>query len=141
MKRTQQEKRAGRAHGRGARSMSTEVEVERLGRRFEMFRRNHEPGTRIPDALRAAALAVLERGASSGDLFRTCRVTSVQLSQWRQRLGRGTQVGAAEKPVASVFNVVDEAAARDAGLGREPQALELELRLGRWAVRISQVNG
>ncbi len=73
MKRTQQEKRVGRAHGRGARSTSTEVEVERLGRRFEMFRRNHEPGTRIPDALRAAALAALERGASSGDLFRTWR--------------------------------------------------------------------
>jgi hypothetical protein len=40
-----------------------------------------------------------------------------------------------------VFNVVDEATARDAGLGCEPQALEVELRLGRWAVRISQVNG
>jgi len=141
MKRTQQEKRAGRAHGRGGRSTSTEVEIERLGRRFEMFRRDHEPGTRIPGALRAAVLAALERGAFSGDLFRTCRVTSVQLSQWRQRLGRGTRVGAVEKPITSVFDVVDEATARDAGLGREPQAPELELRLGRWAVRISQVNG
>jgi len=79
-----------RSHGiRAARSTNTEVGVEPLGRRFEMFRRSHEPGTRTPDTLRAAALARLVRGASSGNLFRTCRETSAQLSQWR-RIGRGT---------------------------------------------------
>jgi hypothetical protein len=54
---------------------------------------------------------------------------------------RGAPVTAAGRPAAHVFNVVDEAAERDAGLGCEPEAPELELRLGRWAVRISQVNG
>ena len=141
MKRTQQEKRVGRPHGRSGSGASTEVEVRRLGRRFEMFRRSHERGTRIPDALRAAALATLEHGASTGDLLRACRVSSDQLRQWRRHLRRGPQVGTAGKPVAHVFNVVDEAPGRDAGVGCEPEAPELELRLGRWAVRISQVIG
>jgi transposase-like protein len=141
MKRTRQEKRVGRPHGRSGSGASTEVQVERLGRRFRMFRRSHEPGTRIPDALRAAALAALDRGASTGDLYRVCRVTSDQVRQWRRHLRRGPQVGTGGKPAAHVFNVVDEAPERDAGLGCEPEAPELELRLGRWAVRISQVNG
>jgi transposase-like protein len=141
MKRTRQEKRVGRPHGRSGSGASTEVELERLGRRFEMFRHSHEPGTRISDALRAGALAALDRGASTGDLLRVCRVTSVQLKQWRKQLRRGTRVAAAGKPAAHVFNVVDEATEHDAGLGCEPEAPELELRLGRWAVRISQVSG
>jgi transposase-like protein len=106
-----------------------------------MFRRSHERGTRIPDALRAAALATLEHGASTGDLLRVCRVTSDQLRQWRRHLRRAPLAGTADKPVAHVFNVVDESPGRDAGLGGEPEAPELELRFGRWAVRISQVNG
>jgi len=141
MKRTRQAKRVDRPHGRSGSGASTEVEVERVGRRFEVFRRSHEPGTRIPDALRAAALAALDRGASTGDLFRACRVTSVQLRQWREHARRDPQVAAADRPVAHVFNVVDEAPEHDAGLGGESGASELELRLGRWAVRISQVNG
>jgi transposase-like protein len=141
MKRTRKEKRVRRPHGRRGGGASAEAEVERLGRRFEVFRRSHEPGSRIPDALRAAALAALDRGAATADLYRVCRVTSVQLRQWRQHVRRGAQVGAAGQPVAHVFNVVDGAAEHDAGGGREPGAPELELRLGRWAVRISQVNG
>jgi transposase-like protein len=74
-------------------------------------------------------------------LYRACRVTAAQLKQWRQHLRRGAEVATADKPVAQVFNVVDEATEHDAGLGGEPEASELELRLGRWAVRISQVNG
>lgn len=140
MKRTRQEKRVGRPHGRRGGGASAEVEVERLGRRFEVFRRSHEPGSRIPDALRAAALAALDRGASTGDLYRACRVTSVQLRQWRQHVRRGAQVAAAGGPVAHVFNVIDETTEHEAGGGCEPEAPELELRVDRWAVRISQVN-
>jgi transposase-like protein len=140
MKRTRQEKRVGRPHGRRGGGTSAEVEVERLGRRFEVFRRSHEPGSRIPDALRAAALAALDRGASTGDLYRACRVTSVQLRQWRQHVRRGAQVAAAGGSVAHVFNVIDETTEHEAGGGCEPEAPELELRVGRWAVRISQVN-
>jgi transposase-like protein len=141
MKRTRQEKRVRRPHGRRGGGASVEVEVERLGRRFEVFRRSREPGSRIPDALRAAALAALDRGASTGDLYRACRVTAVQLRQWRQQVRRGVQVAAAGRPAAQVLHVVDEATEHDARLGCEPEAPALELRLGRWAVRISQVNG
>jgi hypothetical protein len=141
MKQVRQEKHVGRPQGRSWGRASMAVEVKRLGKRFEVFRRSHERGTRIPDALRAAALAALDRGASTGGLLRACRVSSVQLRQWRQQLRRGALAGAAGKPVAHVFNVVDEAPEHDAGLGCEPGAPELELRLGRWAVRISQVNG
>jgi len=141
MKRTRKEKRVGRRRGRRGGGASAEVEVERLGRRFEAFRRSREPGTRIPDALRAAALAALERGASTADLYRVCRVSSAQLRQWQQHVRRGAPVAAASPPVAHVFNVVDGPAEHDAGSDCEPGAAELELRLGRWAVRISQVNG
>ena len=141
MKRTRKDKRLRLPRGRRGGGASAEVEVERLRRRFEAFRRSHEPGTRIPDALRAAALAALERGASTGDLFRVCRVTSAQLRQWRQHVRRRAPVAAASPPVAHVFNVVDGPAEHDGGGGCEPGAAELELRLGRWAVRISQVNG
>jgi transposase-like protein len=141
MKRTRQEKRVGRPHGRIGSGASMDVAVKRLGRRFEIFRRSHEPGTRIPGELRAAALATLERGASTGDVLRACRITSVQLRLWRQQLRRGTQVGGVGKPVAQVFDVVDEAEERAAGLGSEPLGPELELRLGSWAVRISQIKG
>ena len=140
MKRTRQQKRVERPHGRSGGGASAAA-VERLGQRFEVFRRSHEPGTRIPHALRAAALAALDRGVSTGDLRRACGVTSVQLRQWREHVRRGPQVAAADRPVAHVFNVVDEAPEDDAGLGGESGGSELELRLGRWAVRISQVNG
>jgi len=141
MKRTRKEKRVGRPRGRRGGGASAQVEVERLGRRFEAFRRSHGPGSRIPDALRAAALAALQRGASTADLYRVCRVTSAQLRQWRGRVRRRAPVAAARPPVAHVFNVVDGPAEHDAGSDREPGAAELELRLGRWAVRISQVIG
>lgn len=141
MKQTRQEKQAGRPQGRSEGGARMALEVERLGQRFEMFRRRHEPGTRIPDALRAAALAALDRGASAGDLRRACRVTSVQLRQWRQHLRRAVQAGAAGNPVARVFDVVDKAPEHGAGPGCELGGPELELRVGRWAVRISQVKG
>lgn len=141
MKRTRQEEREERRHGRSGSGASTEVEVERLGRRFEVFRRHREAGTRIPDALRAAAVAALDRGATTGDLFRACRVTSVQLRRWRQQVRREAQVADAGKPVAHVLNVVNEVPEDETGLGGGPGASELELRFGRWAVRISQVNG
>ena len=103
MKKTQKEKRGGRPHGLCRGGAGVEIEVERLRQRFELFRRSHEPGSRIPDALRAAALAGLDRGASEGDLRRVCQATSVQLRQWREQLKRGAQVGAVGEQVARVF--------------------------------------
>lgn len=141
MKKAQDEKRCGRRQACGGVGASVERELERLRRRFEVFRRTHGPRSRIPDALRAAALAVEDQGASEGDLRRACEATSVQLRQWRARLGRGAAVGAAGEPVARVFDVVDQPAALDSGPNSEPSAPELELRLGGWAVRIRQLDG
>lgn len=141
MKKTQDKKREGRRQGRSGVGASVELELERLDRRFEQFRRSHEPGSRIPDALRAAALDAQDRGASEGDLRRACEATSKQLEQWRAQQRRGATVGAAAEPVARVFDVVDEPAEREAGSGSGSRAPELELRLGGWAVRISQLDG
>jgi transposase-like protein len=142
MNKSQQQKRGERRHGPGRGGAGVEIELERLRRRFEAFRRGHEPGTRIPDALRAAALAAADRGASEADLRRACQSTSVQLRQWRQWLRRGAQVDdPADQQVARVFEVVDEppASEPEIGPGCDPRIAELELRLGRWAVRISQL--
>lgn len=142
MSKSQRKKRGGRPDGRGGRSASVAIELERLRRRFELFRRGHEPGSRIPDDLRAAALAALDRGASEGDLRRACQATSGQLRQWGAQLRRGgVKEAASAEPVARVFDVVDDQAVLESTLSGEPSSPELELRLGGWAVRISQLGG
>lgn len=141
MKKNERNKRGGRRPGCGGGGASVEVEVERLGQRFEMFRRSYEPGTRVPDELRAAALSALDRGASEGDLRRSCQVTTAQLRLWREQLRRRAQVGGPAEPDARVFEVVDEPPELDTRPGSDARTPELELRLGRWAVRISQLGG
>jgi len=142
MKKAQDEKRGGRRQGRGGVGASVERELERLRRRFEVFRRTHGPGSRIPDGLRAAALAALDRGASEGDLRRACQATSGQLRQWGAQLRRGGEKEAASaEAVARVFDVVDDQAVLESTPSGEPSSPELELRLGGWAVRISQLGG
>ncbi len=142
MKRPQDKKRGGRRQGRGGVGASLELELERLERRFEQFRRSRERGSRIPDGLRAAALAALDRGASEGDLRRACQATSDQLRQWGAQLRRGgVKEAAPAEPVARVFDVVDDQAVLESTPSGEPSSPELELRLGGWAVRISQLGG
>lgn len=142
MSKSQGQTSGGRPDQRPVGGGTVAIELERLRRRFEGFRRSHEPGTRIPEVLRAAALAAQQRGASEGDLRRVCQATSVQLRQWRTQLERGAvKVGAAADPVARVFNVVDQPTALESTPSGEPSSAELELRLGGWAVRISQLGG
>jgi hypothetical protein len=100
MKKTEQRKRGGRRHPGGGESASVEIEIERLRRRFEVFRRDHAPGTRIPEVLRAAVLAALDRGASDGALRRVCQASSVQLKLWRAQLRQAAEVGAPAAPAA-----------------------------------------
>ena len=142
MKKSEERKHGGRPGGHGVGGGSVEIEMERLRRRFELFRGGHEPGTRIPDGLRAAALAALDHGASEGDLRRACQATSVQLRQWRtQQRRRATEAGASAEPAARVFDVVDDQAALESTPKGKLSSPELELRLGGWAVRISQLGG
>ena len=131
--------RRPRVHGGGGGSV--EIEMERLRQRFELFRRSHEAGSRIPDALRAAALAALDRGASEGEVRRACQATSVQLRQWRVQLRRGaTEASALAEPAARVFDVVDDQASLESKPNGDSSSPELELRLGGWAVRIRQLG-
>ncbi len=135
MSKRQRTKRGGRPDGRGA---SVAIEMERLRERYELFRRGHERGTRIPDELRAATLAAQDSGASAGQLHRACQVSSDQLRQWRAQLRGCGASGAGGEPSARVFDVVDDHGALQSAPIGERSSPELQLRVGGWAVRISQ---
>lgn len=137
MSKSERKKRGGRPDGRGA---NVAIEMERLRQRFELFRRGHERGTRIPDELRGAALAAQDCGAAAGQLHRACQVSSDQLRQWRAQLRRGGAAGAGGEPSARVFDVVDDQGALQSASIGERSSPELELRVGGWAVRIGQLG-
>jgi len=110
-------------------------ELEALGRRFELFRQEHPRGARVPDALRAATLAVLDLGVAPGELRRTCGVSQGQIMTWRAHGRPGPRkTRSAEPGDVRVFSVVDE----PAGPGPVVLAVddELELRLGAWCIRV-----
>jgi hypothetical protein len=91
----------------------------------------------VPVDLRAAALAALRRGATAGDLYRTCGIGWSQLEAWRTGPNavrkRGTRDAALED--VRIFSVVDaEPPDRRAPLVEAED--EIELRLGRWSVRV-----
>jgi hypothetical protein len=126
-------KPAGRRVARGTGSRVGEDEpsaLVKLGERFARFRREHPRGTRIPDDLRAAALALL-REMVPADLYRTCGISSGQVMAWKEANARRTQ-----SQDVRVFSVVDEAP-----VGRPEPPLPaaepaLELRLGPWSVSV-----
>jgi hypothetical protein len=103
-----------------------------LGKRFARFRKEHPQGTRIPDELRAGALALLREVAPVADVYRTCGISFGQVMAWKE---------AARNPKAPdvrVFSVIDEEpaprmASRATALAAAP---ELELRLGHWSVSV-----
>ncbi len=111
-----------------------------LKERFARFRAKHRRGTRVPGELRAATLAALRKGVTTGEVYRSCGVSWGQLEAWKA--GRKSSRTRAKKRDAEpadvrVFSVVDgepEAVQRPA-LG-DPLDEELELRLGRWSVRV-----
>jgi transposase-like protein len=140
MEKSQRFKIGGLPDGRAAGGASAGIEVELLRRRFEKFRRDHLRRTRIPDVLRAAALAAVDRGAPDLDVRRACKATSVQLTQWRKELRPSTQASVSAEHTARVFQVVEEAPEIDAVPGPEPSAQELELRLGGWTIRIHKLG-
>ena len=107
-------------------------ELVELGTRFARFRKEHRRGTRIPDELRLAALALLRKVAPT-DLYRACGISFGQVMAWKEAKARRP-----EGPAARVFSVVDEApvprlAPRATTSAAAPA---LELRLGPWSVRV-----
>jgi hypothetical protein len=107
----------------------------KLGKRFARFRREHPRGARIPEDLRAAALALLREVAPT-DLYRTCGISFGQVIAWKEARARR-----AESQDLRVFSVVDETA-----VGRPEPALPaaepaLELRLGPFTVSVRLASG
>ena len=135
---------------RAAQSQSSPVHSRRRGRppiprpsalaeiteRFARFRQEHPKGTRVPGDLRAAALAALREGATTGELHRACGVTWSQIVAWRAV--HGTPPAKRRRTAAEdvrVFSVVDEQPVRQL----EPTfsaGQELVLRLGPWSVSV-----
>jgi hypothetical protein len=130
---------------RALQSQSTPIDAGRRGRsppgqeasaltelaaRFARFRREHPRGARVPEELRAAALASLREGVAPGALYRACGVSWGQVAAWK---GRAPSANA-EATDVRVFSVVDESIRR-----AEPAISaghELELRLGPWSVSV-----
>jgi len=125
----------------GDRSTSTRPSTEalaRLGRRFARFRSERSRGTRYPDKLRRAALALLAE-VEPDALYRTCGVSFRQVMAWKE--ATATRAVASAPPKARVFTVVDrESEARGASSAELPtvHAAEtgVELRLGPWTVSV-----
>ena len=106
-----------------------------LADRFARFRREHPRGTKVPEELRAAALAALRKGVAPGELYRACGLSWSQVVAWKAN-GRvaSAKPRRAVVPDVRVFSVVDEQPVD------RPVAVsaghELELRLGSWSVRV-----
>jgi hypothetical protein len=118
---------------------SNELEIEQLRRGFEAFRREHRPGTRIPQVLRDKALAALSGGTPKLKVLRACRISPQQLRWWRQGQSCGAQGLELREHEARIFPVVDDVPAIAVERAGEHQAQELELRIGRWAISLRQL--
>jgi hypothetical protein len=121
---------------RRRRSKSDPSVLADLEVRFARFRAEHPRGTRVPIELRAAALAALGRGVTAGDLYRTCGIGWSQLEAWKSEHDsvrkRGRRDAAGD---VRVFSVVEaEPLDRQATVSAVED--EIELRLGRWSVRV-----
>jgi len=114
--------------------------VEGLRRRFAKFRREHEPGTRIPDSLRHAALAARRSGVSESEVRRVCGATSDQLARWRKHREASAEAREVEGQAPRVFPVVDDLTGMGIAQAGEPAQQDLELRLGGWAICIRPVE-
>jgi hypothetical protein len=116
--------------------------LARLGERFARFRRERPRGTRYPDDLREAALALL-REVEPGALYRTCGVSFRQVMAWKAaRRDAPEKARGTELAKVRVFSVVDEEPAvrlelEPSGWAAEP---ELELQLGPWSVSVRRAS-
>lgn len=107
-----------------------------LGKQFARFRKEHPRGTRVPDELRSAALALL-RDVAPADVYRTCGISFGQVMAWKEAQARSPVV-----PDVRVFSVVDDEPPprRSTKATESAAAPELELRLGPWSVSVRLVG-
>lgn len=108
-----------------------------LATRFARFRKRNRRGTRVPEELRAAALAALDQGAASGELHRSCGITWSQIMAWQARREVApAKPRRAAPPDVRVFSVVDELPADRPAVQDSTTEHELQLRLGSWSVTV-----
>ena len=123
---------------RGSTATKMEAALADLEARFARFRAEHARGTRVPLELREAALAAVRAGVAAGAIYRTCGVSWSQLETWRAvqqgAIRRRSRTRRATPPDVRVFSVVDAKRADPAATDSTEQ--ELELRLGRWSLRV-----
>lgn len=114
-----------------------------LERRFVQFRAEHPPGARVPQDLRAAALVALRAGVTAGALYRRCGIAWKQLEAWKAAqpisIRARSRARRAAPADARVFSVVD-ADPSDRAEAAMLAEQDLELRLGRWSVRVRLVK-
>jgi hypothetical protein len=114
------------------------LEIEELKQVFLQFRREHRNRTRIPDMLRDAALATIQRGISADEVRRACRISPGQLIRWIECRGAFAQSSAKKKAVerARVFPVVEDNVGVAALQRGADESSGLHLRVGGWEVCI-----
>jgi hypothetical protein len=121
----------GERHGAG--------EIEALRQRFLQFRREHRSRTRIPEVLRDAALATIQRGISADEVRRACRISEGQLIRWIERRGAFAQKPAEEEDEGvRVFPVVEDNVGNTGLHVGAPEGSALHLRVGGWDICIRQ---
>ena len=127
-------RKRGGLHG----SKSANPVLDTLEVRLAQFRAENPPRTRVPTDLRAAAVAALSRGVTSSDLFRRCGVSWSQLKAWKSKsksVRPKTRTRDPSPDEVRVFSVVDEEPVVP-HVAPVPAEQALELRLGRWSVRV-----
>jgi len=138
----QRERQPGPSRSRGRRGSQRSAEgsasaLAELESRFARFRREQPRGARVPEELRAAAIAAVAQGVRPGELQRTCGVTWSQVMTWQaRRTGDQGASGSAGPTQVRVFSVVDEPRKDRPEPPESMGERELELRLGPWTVSV-----
>jgi hypothetical protein len=117
-----------------------EQHEEQLKRSFAKFRSGHRTRTRIPQALREAALAALESGMPELMVRRACGISGTQLRWWRLRQGACTDGIEQPEPKARIFPVVDDTPYLGAESAGASTGQSVQLRVGGWEICIRQVE-
>ncbi len=114
--------------------------LERLRRRFEVFRSTNSRTAQIPVSLRKAVLAVLQEGVTRSAVQKSCGVSWTQMDQW-QKLYRPLPRPHRARPVepARVLSVVDGDRLPPGGVESSKQPLEL--RIGGWSISVRPIGG
>lgn len=129
-----------RASGAYARQVKYEQHEEQLKRSFAKFRSGHRTRTRIPQALREAALAALENGVPELRVRRACGISGTQLRWWRLRQSGCSDGVEQQQPKARIFPVVEDIAYLEAESAGAPTGQSVQLRVGGWEICIRQVE-